>query len=404
MNPPAERPHPPEPNWLDRTVLGVGLASLANDWGQEMATALLPALLVALGAGPGWLGAIEGVSDGLSGFVKLAAGDWTDRLRRRKPLVVAGYALTAAATGSLAFAASALQVMAVRCVGWLVRGVRTPGKKALLAAGVPREAYGRAFGFERMMDTLGAVAGPVTALWLLNITGHNYHRVFLWALLPGGMAAVLFGLLVRERPATPAPGTSFLDGLRSLPSSFRWFLVSVGVFGLGDFSHTLLILYATRALAPSLGMAAASSLAVGLYLVHNGFYAGSAYAGGWLGDQSGKRKLVLAGGYAVAAAMAAVLVTAPAERWALGVAFALGGTFVGVVEALQDTLAAEMVPPAQHGMAFGTMAAVNAVGDLGSSLLIGTLWSFYSPVAGFAVAGALFFLGMMLLFGTRVTA
>ena len=177
--------------------------------------------------------------------------------------------------------------------------------------------------------------------------------------------------------------------------------MSVGVFGLGDFSHTLLILYATRALAPSLGMTMASSVAVGLYLVHNAFYAASAYVGGWLADRVRSRKLVLAAGYAIAAGMAGVLIAAPAHRWALGAAFALGGTFVGVVEALQDTLAAGMVSREQHGMAFGTMAAVNAVGDLGSSLLIGELWSFYSPAAGFAVAGALFLAGLLLLLGLR---
>src|SRR6266853_2671418 len=98
-------------SWLNRTVLGVGLTSLFSDWSHETATAVLPAFLAAIGAGPAWLGVIEGVADGLSSFTKLAAGHWTDRLRRRKPLVVSAYALTAAATGSMAFATSAIQIM-----------------------------------------------------------------------------------------------------------------------------------------------------------------------------------------------------------------------------------------------------------------------------------------------------
>src|SRR5579862_4379252 len=134
----------PSPNkkgsWLNATVLGIALTSLTSDWSHEMATAVLPALLISLGAGPGWLGAIEGVSDGLSSFTKLAAGHWTDRLRRRKPLIVTAYAVTAAATASLALATRAIEVMAARTVGWLGRGVRNPAKKALLAAAVPREA------------------------------------------------------------------------------------------------------------------------------------------------------------------------------------------------------------------------------------------------------------------------
>jgi MFS family permease len=391
--------------WLNSTVLGVGLTSLASDWSHEMATAVLPAFLISIGAGPAWLGVIEGVADGLSSFTKLAAGHWTDRLRRRKPLVVSAYALTALATGSLAFAANALEVMLARSTAWLARGVRTPARKALLAAAVPQEAYGRAFGLERMMDTLGAIVAPLTALWLLGATGHSYRRVFLWTLLPGLLAALSFGVLVRERPASRPARSSFAAGLRNLPARFRWFLVAVGVFGLGDFSHTMLILYATRRLAPQIGMASASSIAVGLYLLHNCFYAASAYVGGWLSDRAPNRRLVLAGGYVTAIAMAALLASGAGigqgfggtNRLALAAIFALAGTFVGVNEALEDSIAATLVPLEQHGMAFGTMAAVNAVGDFGSSLLIGLLWSAYSPTAGFAAAGALFFVGLVLL-------
>jgi MFS family permease len=185
--------------------------------------------------------------------------------------------------------------------------------------------------------------------------------------------------------------------LRNLPPRFRRFLVAVGVFGLGDFSHTMLILFAIRSLTPSIGAAAASSVAIGLYLVHNLFYAGFAYVGGWLSDHARQRKLVLSGGYAVAMAMTVLLMAGPSGSVGLAAVFALAGIFVGVVEALEDSIAADLVPASQHGMAFGTMAAVNAVGDFGSSLLIGALWSHYSPVAGFATAGALFFAGLILL-------
>jgi MFS family permease len=383
--------------WLNSTVLGVGITSLASDWSHEIATALLPALLLSFGAGAGWLGAIEGLADGLSSFTKLGAGHWTDKLKRRKPLIVSAYALTALATGSLAFATSAFEVMVARSTAWLGRGLRTPGRKALLAAAVPREAYGRAFGFERMMDTLGAIVAPITALWLWSATGHSYRHVFLWTLVPGLAAALSFALLVRERPARIPSQISFMTGLRSLPPAFRRFLVAVGAFGLGDFSHTMLILYATRVLAPRIGLAAASGVAIGLYLLHNFSYAASAYVGGWLGDHVPQRRLVLAAGYALAIAMAAVLIAEPAHEWTLAAAFILAGMFVGVVEAMEDSLAAELVSPEQHGMAFGTLAAVNAVGDFGSSFLIGALWSAYSPVAGFAAAAVLFLAGALLL-------
>src|ERR1700737_3351837 len=211
--------------WLNRTVLGVGLTSLFSDWSHETATAVLPAFLAVIGAGPAWLGAMEGIADGLSGFSKLAAGHYTDRLKRRKPLAVFGYAFTALATASFAFATHAYQVLFGRVLAWLGRGVRSPAKKALLAADVPPGAYGRAFGLERLMDTVGAIAGPLTALWLLEQTHHSYRRVFLWTLLPGLIAVACFWLLVRERPIAGRAQHSFVTGLRPLPVPFRRFLV-----------------------------------------------------------------------------------------------------------------------------------------------------------------------------------
>ena len=387
--------------WLNRTTLGIGLTSLLSDWSHEIATAILPAFLMSLRAGAGWLGAIEGIADGLSSITKLMSGHWTDRLRSRKPLVVTAYAVTAAATGAIGFAGGALLVMFARTTAWLARGVRTPAKKALLAATVPREAYGRAFGFERMMDTLGATAAPLTALWLLRVTSHNYRHVLLWTLVPGLAAAACFGLLVRERRSESGVASTFVAGLRGLPSEFRRLLAAVGVFGLGDFSHTMLILYASQKLTPSMGRSLASSAAIGLYLVHNVFYAGFAYVGGWLSDRVTHRKIVLAAGYAVAVAMAVLLSTGTPKKSVLFAVFALAGIFTGVVEALEDSLTAEIVPSERHGMAYGTLAAVNAVGDFTSSIAIGSLWSIVSPSAAFAVAGALFFAAIILLLRLR---
>src|SRR5438445_6772765 len=118
----------PKQSWLNRTVLGVGLTSLFSDWSHEIATAILPAFLATIGAGPAWLGAIEGIADGLSSFAKLGSGHFTDRLKRRKPLAVFGYAFTALATASFAFATHAYHVLFARAAAWLGRGVRSPAK------------------------------------------------------------------------------------------------------------------------------------------------------------------------------------------------------------------------------------------------------------------------------------
>jgi MFS family permease len=361
----------------------------------------LPAFLAAIGAGPAWLGAIEGVADGLSSFAKLVAGHYTDRLKSRKPLAVFGYAFTALCTASFGLATQAYQVLLGRAGAWLGRGVRSPAKKALLAADVPPHAYGRAFGLERLMDTLGAIVGPLTALWLLEATNHSYSKVFFWTLLPGLVAVASFWLLVRERPLTARSKRSFLLGLKALPIPFRRLLVGVGIFGAGDFSHSLLILYAARMLAPEHGLARAASLAVGLYTLHNVFYAGSAYLSGWLSDHVPSRKVVLAAGYTLAGITAILLCTGTHSLPLLAVIFALAGLYIGTEEALEDSLSAELVPREQHGMAFGTLAAVNAVGDFVSSLLVGSLWSAFNVHTAFAASAILFFAGALLILRLR---
>src|SRR5437870_9415241 len=391
----------PKQSWLNRTVLGVGLTSLFSDWSHETATAILPAFLAAIGAGPAWLGAIEGIADGLSSFTKLAAGHYTDRLKRRKPLAVFGYAFTALATASFAFATHAYHVLFGRAAAWLGRGIRSPAKKALLAADVPPNAYGRAFGLERLMDTVGAIAGPLTALWLLEATGHSFRKVFLWTLLPGVIAVAAFSLLVRERPFAARPQRSFLFGLRALPLPFRRLLVGVGVFGAGDFSHTMLILYASRMLAPVHGLKHAASLAVGLYTLRNVFYAGSAYLSGWLSDHIASRKSVLAAGYTLAGVTAMLLSTGTHSLALLVVIFILAGLYIGTEDALEDSLSAELVPQEQHGMAYGNLAAVNAVGDFVSSLLVGSLWSVFNVQTAFAASTILFFAGALLILRLR---
>ena len=383
--------------WLNRTVLGVGLTSLFSDWSHETATAVLPAFLAVIGAGPGWLGAIEGIADGLSSFAKLTAGHYTDRLERRKPLAVFGYAVTALATASFAFATHAYHVLMARAVAWLGRGVRSPARKALLAADVSPSAYGRAFGLERLMDTLGAIAGPLTAMWLLRVTHHSYRTVFLSTLLPGMIAVASFWFLVRERPIATRKQQSLWTGLKQLPGSFREFLLGVGIFGAGDFSHTLLILYATRMLAPAQGTARAASIAIGLYTLHNVFYAGSAYVSGWISDHVPHRKIILSGGYALAGVTAVFLMAAPSSLWLLVLIFALAGLYVGTEEALEDSLAAELLPTEQHGMAFGTLAAVNAVGDFVSSVVVGFLWAAVSVKAAFSFSAVLFFVGAFMI-------
>jgi len=277
----------------------------------------------------------------------------------------------------------------------LGRGVRTPVRKALLAAAVSRAAYGRAFGFERMMDTVGAIIGPATALLLLQALHNHYPHLFALTLIPGLLAAGMIAFLVQEKERRPVPHVAFGEGLRALPVSFRRFLLAVGLFGLGDFAHTMLILLGTQELAPSLGANRAASLAVAFYVLHNILYAVCSFAAGWLADRYPKRRL-LAGGYSLAAVMAGAIMVLPVGVWTLLVVFSLGGIYVAVEETLEDSLCAELTPETQHGMAFGTLATVNGIGDFLSSAIVGALWTAGGIKIAMAYSAVLFVAGAVL--------
>lgn len=381
--------------WLNRTVLGIGLASLFSDWSHEIATTVMPAFLATMGVAAFWVGLIEGVSDGLSSFAKMASGYYTDKLRRRKPVAVIGYIVTALGTASFGLATAAWHVLMARAFAWLGRGVRTPVRKALLAGAVTKETYGRAFGFERMMDTCGAIVGPASAFFLLQAVNHHYPTLFALTLIPGLIATGLIAFAVKEKERKPVPHVSFGERLRMLPLSFRKFLVAVGLFGAGDFAHTLLILLATQKLTPELGATKAASIAVGLYLLHNVFYAGFAVVAGWLADRYPKN-LVLASGYALAAIMAMTIIFLPLTVWTLGAVFILGGVYVAMEETLEDSFCAELVGEEHHGMAFGTLATVNGVGDFLSSIIVGALWTTLGTSVAFGYSAVLFAAGAVL--------
>lgn len=378
--------------WLNRTVLGIGLASLFSDWSHEIATTVMPVFLASMGAAAAWLGLIEGISDGLSSFAKMGSGVYTDRLQRRKPLAVLGYVATALGTAAFGLATAAWHVLVARAFAWFGRGVRTPVRKALLAGSVVRETYGRAFGFERMMDTLGAVVGPATAVLLLQALNQDYPKLFALTLIPGLMAAALMGFVVVEKKRKPVAAISLGKSLQALPKRFRKFLIAVGLFGAGDFAHTMLILLATQKLTPTLGPVRAASLAAGLYLLHNVLYATFSMVAGWLADRFDKRRL-LAAGYFLAAGMALAIILVPMNVWTLALVFVMGGVYVAVEETLEDSLCAELLHEEQHGIAFGTLATVNGIGDFVSSLVVGVLWTTVGMQTAFAYSAVLFVAG-----------
>lgn len=388
--------------WLTSTVFGIGMASLFSDLSHEAVTAVLPALLASMGVAAGALGTIEGVADGLSSVAKLYGGWWTDRLQRRKPLCAFGYGTMAIATGVIAVATMWPIVLLGRGLAWISRGLRTPARKALLAEAVTPQTYGRAFGFERTMDTLGAVIAPLAALALLRF-GLSQRSVLWLSVIPAFLAVAAILFLVREtadRIIRPRP---LLASLRGLPKTFTRFLYGVGLFGAGDFAHSLMILYAVAALTPKFGAGRAATFSGGLYALHNIVYAGISYPAGALADRVSKRVLLVFG-YTIGATTALLLALNISSLPGLVLVFILGGAYVGMEETLEDSLVAELLPNAVRGMGFGTMALVNGVGDFISSLTVGWLWAVFGARVGFGFAVLLMTIGSVAVWTIRYPA
>ncbi|HEX7515727.1 MAG TPA: MFS transporter [Chthoniobacterales bacterium] len=362
--------------WLNRTVLGFGLASLFSDIGHEMATTAMPVLLASLGASSAVLGLIESLADGLSSVAKLFSGVYSDRLRKRKPLVVVGYFVTASGMASFALATQWWHVLLGRVGGWLGRGARTPVRNVLLTEATTPETYGRAFGLERAMDSAGAIFGPTLALGLTAAIG--LRSMFALTIVPGIIAALLIAFLVREKHHEPQPEHTLWKGVKALPKDFRKYLVGVGIAGIGDFSNTLLILWATQTWTARFGGARAAVLAMGFYIGYNIVYAISCYVSGMLADRFAKN-WVLAIGYSVAVVPAIALMWPGASFVKFGIIFAFSGLYMGVWETLENTTAATLLPAQIRGVGFGVLATVNGVGDFISSAAVGALWVI-SPV------------------------
>jgi len=373
----------------------MGITSLLSDVGHEMITTLLPGFLAVLGLSAVVLGTVEGVADSVSSSVKLGSGWLSDRFGHRKPMAVAGYLLTGGSSGLFALAHGWGLILTARTIGWFGRGFRTPLRNAMLAASVPEEAIGRAFGFERAGDTVGAIVGPLLAVGLL---AHLHPRaadrsspfrvIFLLTLIPGLASALVFAMFVRDK-ASPLSGVRFWATVKAMPRSFRRFLFGVGIFGMADYARTLLILAATQLLTPTHGVTRAAQISGLLYVGHNVFYAAYAYPIGALSDRVGRRGL-LALGYLGGAVSS--LGFAAAFLWKLEVLtyllamFGLAGFSIAVTDALAGAMTADLVAEPVRGTAYGVLGAVNGVGDLVASVVVGVLWTTFSPVVAFAYA------------------
>ncbi len=368
---------------LGRNVVALGLVSFFTDISSEMIYPLLPAFLTAtLGASAAFVGAIEGSAESVSALLKLASGWWSDRVHRRKPLVLAGYVLASVARPLVAVAQSAGQVLAIRVTDRVGKGLRNSPRDALIADSVDASIRGRAFGFQRAWDNAGAVAGPLIAFALLQWEGLTLRHLFWLAVVPGALAVAMVVWGVREVPRNPTRTGAPLDLSQPMGGRFWAFMAVIFVFTLGNSTDAFLLLRAKQLGVPL-------ALTPIIWALLNAVKSLTNTPGGALSDRIGRRPTLVVGWLFYAAVY---LAFAHASRqWHAWALFAVYGIYFGFTEGAERALVSDIVPAARRGTAFGWFNVAVGLGALPASLIFGVIWDRVGPGAAFTLGASLAF-------------
>jgi MFS family permease len=371
-------------NKIKKNVLALGFTSFFTDVSSEMILALLPLFLSALGAGKALIGLIEGIAEFTASITKIFSGWISDKLQKRKALVVVGYILSTITKPFVAAATSWTHVLFVRFLDRVGKGVRTSPRDALIAESIEPVERGRAFGFHRMMDTMGAVVGTLLASLFLFVftrffhmeTIFQYRTIFWIALIPGIISVITLIVYVKE-PKFVERKQQIFSLKAALPKKFIVFLSIVAVFELAHFSYAFFILRAS-----DLGVIV--PLIPIIYLVYNLVYAGAAMPFGQLSDRIGKKKM-LAFGYLLFGLMCLGFAFASStfHAWILFVFFGLA---IAIVNTIPRAMVPDMVSSEVKGTAYGFYHMVIGVLDLPASVVAGLLWDIFGKVTGPIVA------------------
>lgn len=372
---------------LPRNVFAIGLVSLLNDASSEIIYPLLPIFLAnSLGASARAIGTIEGLAESVASLLKLFAGYLSDRLGKRKSLVVAGYSVASLARPLLAFAQTWTQVLAIRLTDRVGKGIRTAPRDAMIADTVRVEQRGLAFGFHRAMDHAGAVIGPLIGYVLVILfvanaqspTTGEFSRIFLVASVPALLAVLVAIFFMRESPQHSSSDNQVRKlSLRGFDSNFKRFLLVLALFTLSNSSDSFLILRAMDA-----GVSVA--LVPLLWAAHHGTKVLSSLYGGDLSDRLGRKRLIVSGWILYAAVYAGfAYATNQASLWVL---FLVYGIYFGLAEGAEKALVADLVRPEQRGTAYGLYNLAFGITVFPASFLMGTIWDWKGPTVAFLLS------------------
>ncbi|MDB4915062.1 MAG: major facilitator superfamily 1 [Gemmatimonadetes bacterium] len=384
----AERPR------LGRNVYALAAVSFLTDVSSEMIYPLLPIFLTTvLGANASFIGLIEGAAESTAALLKLASGWWSDRVGKRKALVLAGYGIASVMRPLVAIAQSASQVLVIRLSDRVGKGIRNAPRDALLAESVDASIRGRAFGFQRTGDHLGGVLGPLIAFALLSWHWAELRTVFWLAAIPGVLSVVVVIVGVRDIPPPvdqPAKGAPDLS--QPLGAQFWRVMLVIFLFTLGNSTDAFLLLRANQLGVP---VALAPILWAALHVVKSM----SSTPGGALSDRIGRRPTLVAGWLLYAAVyLGFARATSAWQAWAL---FGAYGIFFGLTEGSERALIADLVVPERRGTAFGWYNLAIGLGALPASILFGMVWDRAGAGTAFVMGAALALVaaaGMMMVY------
>ena len=367
---------------LPRNVWILGFVSLLMDLSSEIYHALLPLFItVTLGLPVAMLGAIDGLAEATASFAKLASGRLSDRSRRRKPWILAGYGLAALSKPLFPLASGPLEVMGARFADRLGKGIRGAPRDGMIADETTPEIRGRAFGLRQSLDTVGAMIAPIAAVGLMVVFAGNIRTVFWIAVIPAGLCFLLAWLALKEKAVAVAetqPRTPFFAGFRELNRPTRR-LIAVGfLFTLARFSESFLILRGFDA-----GLSATLSPLV-LVVFNIAFFA-LAYPAGALSDRLSSRAILMAGMAVLIAAD--VILAQPIGLVGLGIGVALWGAHMALTQGIFARLIADSAPPELRATSFGAFYFASGIATLLASLAAGMLWDRSGAHATF-LAGA----------------
>jgi MFS family permease len=366
---------------LSRGTIVIGTVSLFADISTEVMYPLLPAFVTeVLGAPVTALGLIEGVAQGASSVVSGISGWLSDRLGRRRLVAFAGYALTAIAKPIIGAAGNWPVVLGARFGDRFGKGVRTAPKDALLADSVPASRRGKAFGFERAMDSTGAVLGPLLALALAGWLGFGTRTIFYLATIPAAAAALLI-LAVRdsETGSVRAPESLRLS-IAGTTRHFRRLMIVTAVFGLANSANAFVILRASQ-----LGLGKGWTILA--YALYNAVAAITSMPAGSASDRFGRRNLLVIG-YAIYCVVYAGF-GAASSAWVVWPLFAAYGLFPALTDGVAKALAVDTAGKAGHATAIGIYSTIVGITQVAASFMGGKLWDAISPAATFYVGAIL---------------